>query len=307
MGKGEVGALALAAKQYGVLSRAQALEHMTDEQLWHRVRVGRWERLFPKVFRIKGSNESWEQSLRALSLWLGKDFLFSHACAAVLHGFRNFQDESLVVSVARHARNVEGVRVIQTKAFHKKDIASARGFRVTSVPRTLVDLAGELDGDTLRATADEALSRRWMTLDAFEAAIRRAGRAPGIAAIRALLHLYRGGEGPTESELEVRVRELIESRGLPPVVLQRRVRVHGRFRRLDFLFKDFKVVVEADGYAYHSDLAAFERDRRRINELSARGYTVLRWTWTAIHERPEELIAELIAVLTARAAHTFRN
>ncbi|MFT3712338.1 MAG: DUF559 domain-containing protein [Archangium sp.] len=302
-----MGVLALAARQHGVISRAQVLEHLTDEQLWHRVRTGRWQRVYPKVFRIKGSSETWEQSLRALSLWLVKDFLFSHSCAAALHGFRNFQDESLVVSRLRHTRCVEGVRLIHSKAFHKKDIASARGFRVTSVPRTLVDLAGELDAHTLRATADEALSRRWMTLDALEAAIQRAGSAPAVAALRSLLSLYRGGDGPTESELEVRVRELIESRGLPPVVLQKRVRVHGRFRRLDFLFADFKVVVEADGYAYHSDLAAFERDRKRINELNARGYTVLQWTWRSIHERPDELIAELIAVLNAKATHIFRN
>jgi len=59
--------------------------------------------------------------------------------------------------------------------------------------------------------------------------------------------------------------------------------------------------VECDGYAFHSDVRAFERDRQRINALTARGVVVLRWTWAALHERPQELTDELRVVLLARS------
>ena len=70
--------------------------------------------------------------------------------------------------------------------------------------------------------------------------------------------------------------------------------------RLDFVFTAQRVIIEADGYAWHSDTKSFEADRARDNALTARGFRVLRWTWKALDERPDELIAELLLLLNAR-------
>ena len=57
------------------------------------------------------------------------------------------------------------------------------------------------------------------------------------------------------------------------------------------------MVIECDGYATHSDASSFESDRARNNRLTAHGYRVLHWTWSGIHDRPEELVLDLAHTL----------
>ncbi len=76
-----------------------------------------------------------------------------------------------------------------------------------------------------------------------------------------------------------------------------RLAPRGRRVRLDFRIPGTRVAIEADGYAHHATLSAFEGDRVRSNALTAAGYRVLHWTWQALRERPEELIDELWATL----------
>lgn len=97
----------------------------------------------------------------------------------------------------------------------------------------------------------------------------------------------------TGSELEARVRELLEQAGLAQVERQRRVVIAGRVRRLDFRVAGTQVIIEADGYAWHSTPEDFERDRARDNALIARGFRVLRWTWAAVRDGPDVLLMQL--------------
>lgn len=60
------------------------------------------------------------------------------------------------------------------------------------------------------------------------------------------------------------------------------------------------IVVELDGYAYHSDAAAFERDRERDARLSALGHQVIRVTWQRWHDRPDVELRRLHAIIRAR-------
>lgn len=84
-------------------------------------------------------------------------------------------------------------------------------------------------------------------------------------------------------------------------VRQRVARAEGRVRRLDFVYAEERVVIEADGYATHSSPEAFEEDRIRGNALLAEGYRVLHWTWEALRDRPAPLVAQLARVLGRRA------
>lgn len=113
--------------------------------------------------------------------------------------------------------------------------------------RWRVDLAATEDPQTLRANVDEALRRRWTTLDRLEVALARSASQAGAAALRALVRQLLGGEAPTESELEARVAELLEDAGFPRPVRQRVVRVQGGVRRMDFLIPGTSVVIEAEG------------------------------------------------------------
>lgn len=254
---------------------------------------GQWVRVFPRVYRVEGAPQTWRQQLKAASLWAERDFAVSHRSAAALWGFARFPEGPLELSVARGARLHPPIKLHRIEPLSHREIASIDGFRVTSAARTLLDLSASEPAPDVQACFDEALRRRWVTLERMEGALGAEPRRSGTAFLRKLVHDYLGGDGPTESELEARVMELLDTAGLPRAERQRVVRVGGRLRRLDFLVPGTPIVIEADGYAAHASLGSFEKDRARNNALTARGFRVLHWTWTAIHERPEALLAEL--------------
>lgn len=69
---------------------------------------------------------------------------------------------------------------------------------------------------------------------------------------------------------------------------------------VDFHFRNAKLVVETDGYAYHSDPEKFRRDRIKQNALILAGYVVLRFTWLDLTEYPDRVIAEVKHALRER-------
>lgn len=71
---------------------------------------------------------------------------------------------------------------------------------------------------------------------------------------------------------------------------------------LDLAFPRERVVIEVDGWAYHRDVNAFRRDRSRQNALVLAGWTVVRVTWHDLVDRPEQVLAWILATLDARAA-----
>jgi very-short-patch-repair endonuclease len=260
-----------------------------------------WERVLPGVYRLRGSEPSWLQHLQAVALWAGSGSVFSHGTAAALWDFARFRDEGVPVHLMRRSgseRPCETVEVHVASALTGRDVRSHRGFRVTSPSRTLLDLAAVVDPATLRATVDEALRRKLTTVERLEAFCLEHSSHRGIRRLRALTRELVGGDGPTESELEARVEALLASAGLPVPTRQRTVIVGRRLRRLDFVFPGTRVVIEADGYAWHSSPLAFEKDRERLRALTARGYRVLQWTWQSLEQTPEVLLEELRAVLS---------
>lgn len=288
-------ALRLAARQDGVVRRDQALgTGLTTWQVRHALRCGLWTEVFPGVFRVAGAPWSRRQDLRAAALWAARGAAVSHGAAASLLGFDRYPLHAPIeLSVTRHLRAPEGVVLHLVGRLDARELTSVGGIPVTSPTRTILDLAATEPEAAVRAALDQALRRKWTSLDKLDVATERAGWRRGVAVVRALVTDYRGGNGPTESELEARVRELLEHAGLVEVERQRCVVIGGRVRRLDFRITGTPVVIEADGYAWHSTPGDFERDRARDNALIARGFRVLRWTWAAVREHPDVLLLQL--------------
>lgn len=296
---GERGVLRLAARQNGVVSRAQVLaEGVTARQIDRRRAKRLWVTVFPGVYRIEGAPLTWLQQVNAAALWVGDSGVVCHRTAAALWGLPRFAEGGPThVSHPTSLPPPEGVVTHQT-ALGPRDVVTHLGLRVTTVARTLLDLAATEAAGDVRAAVDFVLARKRLSIDQFRALVIRSKGRRGVRLLRSILRTFEGGDGPTESELEARVMELIDSEGLPRPRRQASLRVAGRWRRLDFLFPGTNVVIEADGFAWHANPVSFEKDRERSNALAARGFVVLHWTWQALGERRATLISELHRALS---------
>jgi very-short-patch-repair endonuclease len=100
------------------------------------------------------------------------------------------------------------------------------------------------------------------------------------------------------SQAEERFLELIRDAGLP----QPEVNVELQGFTVDFFWRSERVVVEIDGYQYHSSRSAFERDRRKELVLDRAGLRVLRFTWSQMREEPLAVIASTVSALARTRA-----
>ncbi len=172
-----------------------------------------------------------------------------------------------------------------------------RGFLVTSLGRTVADLACRLDPDSLVCLLDSALRRGW-TLDAHPLSRRQR---------RSLESALRWADARSESALETRLRLLLIRAGLIPEDLQHLLlRPDGSiFARLDLAWPSRFVAVEADGKRYHSDPDPLFGDRTRQNRVSIRRWTVLRFTWYDVTARPEYVVECVRAALDSTQPDQF--
>jgi very-short-patch-repair endonuclease len=169
---------------------------------------------------------------------------------------------------------------------------------VTTPARTLLDLAVVLDHGGLARALEEAEVLGLVSRPSLADLLARSRGRRGAAAIR--LVLERGREPAfTRSEAEARLLGLIRAARLPTPEVNARI---GGYE-VDFLWREARLVVEVDGYAYHSTRAAFERDRRKDADLQALGLRTTRLTYRQIAHEPHATIAQLASALSMQAVH----
>jgi hypothetical protein len=200
-------------------------------------------------------------------------------------------------------RRVPGVRVHRVNRLDAADMTKVAGISVTTVARTLVDLADVVPPQALRKALEEAERSHRLDVRAIEAVLTRtSGRAgAGRERVRtALAELAAIGTTLTRSALEDRFLPLLEAHGLPRPLTNRWV----AGMEVDALWPASRVVVELDGWGPHQTRHAFQCDRERSAELTAAGYAVLRFTHHHVVRRPAWVAARLRRVLTQAATAT---
>lgn len=168
--------------------------------------------------------------------------------------------------------------------------------RVTSPARTILDLSPGLDDGTLEHIVADAVRRRLTTIPELTAMLDRHRGARGVARLRRVLQLD-GGPAWTRSKAELEFLALVRAAGLPAPRMNGRCGGRGR----DAVWDEPRVIVEVDGFGFHGDRFAFEKDRARDAERAARGWLTIRFTWRALRDRPHEVVARLAATLSSRS------
>jgi very-short-patch-repair endonuclease len=283
----ERAAVHIAARQHGVITRAQLITAgLSADAIRHRVVTGWLQRMHRGVYLI-GAVEPPLAWPTAAVLACGDAALLSHYPAAVHWSIRPPSTGAIHVTVVgRHVRGPAGVTVHRTTNLHPHDATRHRGIPVTSLARTLLDIASDTPPKHLARALDEARIRHALSDHALKAQFARYPNHRGVAAMKRAMHT---DPRLTRSEAEGRLLELIREAGLPEPQTNVIVEGHG----VDVFWPEHRLAVEVDGYAFHSSRAAFERDRRRDADLRVGGIDVLRVTWTQIADEPLPLVALL--------------
>jgi very-short-patch-repair endonuclease len=259
-----------------------------------RVADGRLRRLHCGVFLVGPLPVARTREMAAV-LACGESSVVSHRAAAAMWGIRQPRHGDVDVTVtARHPRDKRGVRVHRTRHLDPQDVTRREGVPITTAARTLLDLACTVDGRELARALEEAEVQRLVTRRRLTEMLARHRGHRGAKTLRAALARY---DTPafTRSEAERRMLALIRAARLPAPGAN----VHVNGHEVDLLWPEQRLIVEVDGFAFHSTRHAFERDRTRDAQLQAAGYRVLRVTWRQIQDEPEALIATLAASLQA--------
>jgi very-short-patch-repair endonuclease/predicted transcriptional regulator of viral defense system len=290
----------LAARQHGVVSLAQfAALGLGARAAQYRGVSGRLHRVHRGVYAVGHRALTADGYRMAAVLACGPGAALSHRSAAAAWGFRPTARARIEVTVATSRRGVGRIELHRTKQFTADDVTHLRNIAITTVARTLVDLAAVLRPNALQRAVNQAEFLQLLDVTATRAAIQR---APGRAGVRLLGDLLSVPfPGPTRSEFEAEFLALCRNTDLPTPLMNRHVQAGGRLSEVDALWPDHRLIVELDGGAAHRTTHAFENDRRRDAALAARGYLVVRFTWQRLTNEPQDVSDELRHILALRA------
>ncbi len=288
----------LAVRQHAVVTREQLIAagvspHQVD---W---RVGRDRlRVLHRGIYLVGPVAPPRSSEMAAALACGAGAVVGHESAAVIReqlgGHYRPAMPHVITTEGDHRR--PGIQVHRITSLRSDERTTFDGIPITTPARTLLDLAGRLGARDLEKALAETCARRLATLKQVRGLLQRHPRAAGAGVLRSLLG--RGSPARTRSEAEHRFLTLVREAGLPPP--QVNILVEGF--EVDFLWRQARLIVEIDGYAFHAARPAFERDHRRDALLMAAGYHVRRFTWRQISERRLEVAAVVGAAVARRQA-----
>jgi very-short-patch-repair endonuclease len=219
----------------------------------------------------------------------------SHRTAALLWTLLPPEPESGDVHVTVCERNPgarSGIHTHRVRRLPDEEVTIRHGIPLTTPARTICDLAATEPLRDVESALAEARIHRQATDRQINAVIQRAPTRPGAPVIRTVLR-QEDDSGYTRSKAEQLLRDLIAKANLERPLFNEPVLGYV----VDAVWPKQRLIIEVDGYAYHQHRAAFERDRRRDQQLTAAGYRVIRITWIQLRDRPIETIASIVKTL----------
>ncbi len=286
---------ALAARQHGNVTREQLLgTGLGAQAIKYRARIGRLHRVHLGVYSVGRPPVTPLERAAAAVLACGPGAALSHTSALALWGFAKRWPARLEVTVAAD-RRPGGITVHRPAALTRRDVRVQLGIRVTSPARTVLDCAPGLGDKQLTRTVNDARLARHLQLSELAELLARCPNHRGAGRLRPFVTTQRG---PTRSELEDAFLAFCKRFELPRPLVNPVVAGY----EVDALFAREKLIVELDGFDFHADRAAFERDRERDADTSMVGFQTVRITWTRLMQAPAKEAARLHAILRVRRA-----
>jgi very-short-patch-repair endonuclease len=274
----------IAAHQHGTIAYDQLRGvGLSPGGIDHRVAAGWLHREHIGVFAVGHPGLTPRGRWMAATLAGGEGAVLSHRSAAAHWGIGR---DGAVPSITLPGTKRRGTASLEVHAgrLRPDEVVIYEDIPVTSVGRTLLDLAEIVTLDELVKTIDNATNARHLGRNTMSSVISAAKGRRGAKPLRHALLITRPEDVLTRSELERRALRIVGS-PRPEV----NVRLHGY--EVDLLWRDARLVVELDGSAYHDP----ERDTRKTANLMAHGWAVMRFTWRQVVNDPDWVSSRLAA------------
>jgi very-short-patch-repair endonuclease len=285
---------ALAAKQHGVVARRQLVERgFTVRAIERRLEQGRLHRIHRGIYAVGHSLLTQRGRWAAAVLACGPDALLSHLDAAAVWDLARPYGSINVTTTARGRHGHPGITLHRVRHLHPDDCARRNGFPVTSVARTLLDLAATLNRTRLERILERAERLELLDVIALDALLARRSGRRGCPALRAVLAAYLPSAAETRSGIERRFLALCRDAKLP----RPKVNVIVEGFEVDMAWPEHRLVVELDSFGFHGTHGAFERDRIRDAALKLAGWDSIRITERRLKCEPQAVAAILRGLL----------
>ena len=290
----------LADRQHGVVARGQLLAlGFGDEAIKLRLDAMRLHALHREVFAVGHTRLSEAGRRWAAVLAYGDTALLSHRSAAALWGLARQRSPLIDVTAAMGRQGIrrrESI-FIHRGRIHPEDQALRAGIPVTTVARTLFDMAEFVSLNHLESAWEEADRLKLLELRAVERVCERGRGRRALKPIRRLLAEAQAST-ITRSPLEDDFAAFCRERDLPPPSFNTTVLGF----EIDALWPRQRLAVELDSWEFHHHRAAFERDRARDTALQVAGYRTIRITHRRLHHEASVLAKDLRALLRTSAS-----
>ena len=284
----------IASREHGVVTRAELLRAgISRDEIKQRLRVGALIREYKGVYRVGHRAPSVEARYLAAVRACGPGALLCGRAAGHLLGLLKGPPPPPEVMTPTE-RRIEGIATRRSRLMDSRDATEWKRIPVTTVARTLVDLAAVLSLDDLARACHEAGVLHRTTPGQVEVVLARRPNSRGAAKLRVIL---RGEVRVTLSKLERSFLSLLRDAGLPLPETNR----PASGRRVDCRWRGHRLTVELDSYRFHHSRHAWEKDRRREREARARGDEFRRYTYGDVLEDPRYMLRELHQLLSDRS------
>jgi hypothetical protein len=293
----------LGATQHAVVTLNQLRElGLSGSAVHDRAAAGRLHRIHRAVYALVPRELlSRDGRFIAAVFACGPGAALSRRSAGGLQGIRHSERSKVDVTIPQRApRKHTGIDVHRSTTLSLQDVTLEHNIPCTTVARTLLDLAEVIDRRGVERACDQAQILEVLDGRALLDQLQRNEARPPARVLRAVLDEHYIGSTPTWSELEEAFVALCRTARLPQPEVNVWINPYDddpSSIRVDFVFRDARLVVETDGRKTHGTRQAFERDRRRDQRLTVAGWRVIRITWRQIKYRPRQVATTIEALL----------
>jgi very-short-patch-repair endonuclease len=282
----------IAARQHGAISRAQLIAiGLSPAHVEYRLRVGRLHRIERTVYAVGHDRLVREGRWMAAVLTCGEHAVLSHRPAGALWGVAPYNGSLIDVTAPTKRRSRRRLRA-HVACLDPADVATEGDIPVTSVARTILDLAAITDERRVERALERAEKLELFDLREINATCERSHGHRGLKILNHALALHVPDDA-TRSDFERDLLFLCRDHDLPLPSVNATVEGY----EVDASWPGTPLIIELDSWEHHRTRAAFERDRVRDANLKLAGYAVIRVTYRRLRDEPDSVAGLIRRVL----------